>query len=282
MTPAAHRLNSALTAAFLGRAAAAGRLLAERGLPGRPALFWPGRTLVVVAYQEFIASPVGPYRQVSVSLPVHVPSRPGARPPRAPWPWPLLAQALWNTDRVFRNLHFYVVAIPVSKRAAVAYSADVWGEPAWLAQVTAGAVPLARVGDLEVTVRDAEGPGQAEPAGAGEVFLTLRGRTGGLGFTERRNYRLVSRLGPDVLTDTMRVEAPARLGFGPGRAGLALGPSPRADALRPILGERPFCVQSLAHGPGTVVFGGPAVLGGQASLAGRAEGAGTGVTPLGR
>ncbi len=240
--PARHELRSAFTAAFWGRAGAAARCLAERGVPGRPALFAPGRTLVVVAYQDFEASPVGPYRQVSVSLPVHLSAR-------APLLLPLLFQSLGSTERYFRDLYFHVAAIPVSAPAAVAYSGEIWGEPAWLADVEAA--PGSLPGRLEVRVGDPGSP---------MAVFTLRGTTGGLAIHERRGYRLVSRLGPGLLEDVMRVEAPGRLGFGPGRATLELGDDPRCEALRDILGPAPSVIQTLAHGRGTVSFGGPSVV----------------------
>lgn len=235
--PARHELGSGLTAAFFGRAGAAARLLAERGIPGRPALFSPGRTLVIVAYQDFAASPVGPYRQVSVSLPVHLPGRRGARGPLL---LPLMLQALWNTERFYRDLYFHVVAIPVSQAAAVAYSGETWGEPAWEAAIEAG--PGRRPNWLEIRV----GP-----------FLVFRAASGGMPLRERRGYRLISRLGGQLLADVMRVEAPCRLGFGPGRAALQLGSGARLDPLREVLGPRPVSLQTMAHGAGTVGFGGP-------------------------
>ncbi|RJQ08819.1 MAG: hypothetical protein C4551_04585 [Bacillota bacterium] len=231
--PAVHSLERGLMAAFLGRLEPAARLLGERGVPGRPARFLPGRTLVIVSYQEFTSSPVGPYSQVSVSLPVHLPAggseaargrtlTAGNPAARAPVLLPLLCQSLWNTERVFRDLHFYVAAIPVSSPHAVPYSSGIWGEPAWHAAV---------------------GRRAATPTG--------------LGFRERRGYRLVSRLGPDVLTDVMLVDAPARLGFGPWRASLALGTDERTEPLRAVLGEKPVCIETIAHGTGSVAFGGP-------------------------
>ncbi len=251
--PARHRLESAVTAAFLARADAAERLLAERGLPWRAARFLPGRTLLVVACQQFADSPVGPYRQVSVSLPVHARFDRPEPPPPVPL-LPLLAQALWRTERVFTDLHFYVAAIPVSEPAAVAYSHEIWGEPAWVAAVTArrgeGSLPGSPGAWWEVSV--------GHPGGEnGETFLRMAVKDGGLPFTERRGYRLVSRRGAACLTDVMRVEAPARLAFGPGRAVLEPGRSPRAAFLPDLAGRRPVAVQALVHGPGTVTFGGP-------------------------
>lgn len=252
--PARHRLSRGVTAAFFGRADAAARLLEERGIPGRPALFWPGRTLVVVAYQEFEASPVGPYRQVSVSLPLHLPSVRSAgrgggtgRAARAPVLLPLVLQAVWNTERFYRDLHFYVAAIPVSAEAAVAYSRDIWGEPAWPAVIETAPGP--RRGRLEVRV--------AAPGAPSPPSLVLSAAVGGLGLTERRGYRLVSRSGPGLLRDVMRVEAPCRLGFGPGRARLELGADDRLGPLREVVGPRAVCLETLAHASGVVTFGGP-------------------------
>ncbi|MCL6580825.1 MAG: hypothetical protein K6U08_04315 [Firmicutes bacterium] len=279
--PARHRLERALTAAFLGRADVAGRLLAERGVPGRPALFLPGRTLVVVAYQEFSDSPVGPYRQVAVSLPVHVAGR-------APVLLPLLCQSLWNTERVFRDLFFYVVEIPVSRPEAVPYS-GLWGEPAWTADIEAGPAGAA---DRSRAAGSARG-WEVAVRGEGRDFIVLRAGGWGLGLTERRGYRLVSRLGGEVLADVMRVEAPARLALGPGTASLELGDCPRAVGLADVLGRRPVAVQTLVHGSGTVSFGGPRPLAvpcrapgmpaatGRRSQGPRESGEGGGVTPLG-
>ncbi len=260
--PARHELRAGLTAAFFGRAGAAGRLLAGRGIPGRPALFGPGRTLIIVAYQDFAASPVGPYRQVSISLPVHLPGRRGAR---APLLLPLLLQALWNTETFYRDLYFYVAAIPVSAAAAVPYSGEIWGEPAWPAAIEAG--PGARRKWLEVRVgSEPHAPSPApEPAGrraapgsaSGESLLVFRAAGGGLPLREKRGYRLISRLDGRLLADVMRVEAPCRLGFGPGRASLELGSDGRLDPLREVLGPRPAALQTMAHGAGTVTFGGP-------------------------
>jgi len=253
--PARHELGSGLTAAFFGGAGAAARLLAERGIPGRPALFSPGRTLVIVAYQDFAASPVGPYRQVSVSLPVHLPGRRGARGPLL---LPLMLQALWNTERFYRDLYFHVVAIPVSQAAAVAYSERTWGEPAWEAAIEAGPGRRPnwleiRVGEAPLATPPAPGPGE----GRAEPLLVFRAASGGMPLRERRGYRLISRLGGQLLADVMRVEAPCRLGFGPGRAALRLGSGARLDPLRKVLGPRPVSLQTMAHGAGTVGFGGP-------------------------
>lgn len=273
--PAVHRLDFAVTAAFLGRASGAAALLGERGVPGRPALFLPGRTLVVVAYQEFGDSPVGPYRQVSVSLPVHVAAGgpasgyPAAtRPARAPLLLPLLVQSLGSTERVYRDLHFYVAEIPASEPSAVPYSVEVWGEPGWAADIVAGepgqAGSPAADGrrPWEVMVRGPRGPGGAKPG----FFLRLQASLGGLALYERRGYRLISRRGDEVLTDVMRVEAPGHLAFGPWRASLQLGDHPKAAALRAILGDRPTCIQTLVHRPsaarpGTVSFQGGTVYG---------------------
>ncbi len=262
LLPAAHFLGSALTAAFLGDAAEAARFLEARGVPGRPARFLPGRTLVVVAYQEFTDSPVGPYSQVSVSLPVHLPAcgrRAQARVRvRAPVLLPLLLQSLASTDSVYRDLHFYVAAIPVSEKAAATYSSEIWGEPAWPAEISVNSsIPGWRM----VTVTGSQG-----------LSLALEARTTGLRVSESRNYRLVSRLGggsahgeeapagaalTDVVTDTMRVEAPGKLGFGPGRAKLDIGRDRKVDALRNILGDRAPSVQTLVHGSGVITFYGP-------------------------
>lgn len=258
--PAVHSLERGLMAAFLGRLEPAARLLGERGVPGRPARFLPGRTLVIVSYQEFTSSPVGPYSQVSVSLPVHLPAggseaargrtlTAGNPAARAPVLLPLLCQSLWNTERVFRDLHFYVAAIPVSSPRAVPYSSGIWGEPAWHAAAGGGAA--GRGGRWVITA------GDPTTAGGEPVYLTLAATPTGLGFRERRGYRLVSRLGPDVLTDVMLVDAPARLGFGPWRASLALGTDERTEPLRAVLGEKPVCVETIAHGTGSVAFGGP-------------------------
>jgi len=266
--PAVHRLDFAVTAAFLGRAEGAAGLLGERGIPGRPALFLPGRTLVVVAYQEFGASPVGPYRQVSVSLPLHVPAGGPARPPRAPLLLPLLVQSLGSTERVYRDLHFYVAEIPASEPSAVPYSVEVWGEPGWAADIVAGEPGQAgssaadRRRPWEVVVRGPRGPEGAKPG----LFLRLQASLGGLALYERRGYRLISRRGDEVLTDVMRVEAPGHLAFGSWRASLQLGDHPKAAALRAILGERPTCIQTLVHRPsaarpGTVSFQGGTVYG---------------------
>jgi hypothetical protein len=276
--PAVHRLEYAVTAAFLGRAEGAASLLGGRGIPGRPALFLPGRTLVVVAYQEFGASPVGPYRQVSVSLPLHVPGGratcggPAAtRPARAPLLLPLLAQSLGSTERVYRDLHFYVAEIPASEPSAVPYSVEVWGEPGWAADIVpagpgqAGSPAAGGRRRWEVAVRASAPPPTTGVAGEGSgpgLFLRLQASLGGLPLHERRGYRLVSRRGGEIITDVMRVEAPGRLAFGPWRACLQLGDHPKAAALRAILGDRPPCVQTLVHRPtakrpGTVTFLGP-------------------------
>jgi len=273
--PAVHRLDFAVTAAFLGRAEGAAGLLGERGIPGRPALFLPGRTLVVVAYQEFGASPVGPYRQVSVSLPLHVPAGGSARRPRAPLLLPLLVQSLASTERVYRDLHFYVAEIPASEPSAVPYSVEVWGEPGWAADIVAGepgqAGSPAADGRRrwEVAVRAPAPPPATGTAGKGSgpgLFLRLQASLGGLGLYERRGYRLISRRADEVLTDVMRVEAPGHLAFGPWRAHLQLGDHPKAAALRTILGDRPTCIQTLVHRPsaarpGTVSFQGGTVYG---------------------
>jgi len=271
--PAVHRLDFAVTAAFLGRAEGAAGLLGERGIPGRPALFLPGRTLVVVAYQEFGASPVGPYRQVSVSLPLHVPGGGPARRPRAPLLLPLLVQSLGSTERVYRDLHFYVAEIPASEPSAVPYSVEVWGEPGWAADIVAGEpgqTGSSAAGGRrrwEVAVRAPAPPPATGTAGKGSgpgLFLRLQASLGGLALYERRGYRLISRRGDEVLTDVMRVEAPGHLAFGPWRAHLQLGDHPKAAALRTILGDRPTCIQTLVHRPsaarpGTVSFQGGTV-----------------------
>jgi hypothetical protein len=246
--PARHSLDFGLTAAFLGRTGAAARFLAERGVPGRPARFLPGRTLVIVAYQEFSDSPAGPYRQVSVSLPVHLPAGPGVSPRvGAPVLLPLLTQSLWNTEKVFRNLHFYVAEIPVSEAAAVPYSSEIWGEPAWRAEVAVERLAGPRgCRHWAVTVSE-----------AGSLFLSVRTAGGALRLTERRGYRLVGLAASGVLTDVMRVESPGRLSLGLIRAGLSLGAGPRTATLREILGDRPACIQVLEHHGGTVTFGGP-------------------------
>lgn len=254
--PARHRLELGLMAAFPSSEEAAAGLLAERGIPGRPARLWFGRTALVVAYQVFTESPVGPYRQVSVSVPVHVPAAGAAR---APILLPLMAQALWNTGRVYRDLHFCVVAMPVSTAAAAAYSSTIWGEPAWEAGIDT------EVDNAWTLGRPAPRAWLGGPAAmrgryrvAVEDLLTLEITSQGLGFTERRGYRLVSRNGWTVLTDVMRVQAPARLAYWGAR--LTFGPDPRAEALRKVAGgDRETYVQTLSHGPGVVTFDGPRV-----------------------
>lgn len=280
--PAEHRLSHGYSAAFAVPAARLGPLLLADWLaaplgPGwKPASLGAGYGVLAVAYHDFSGAPVGPYRQLSLAVALHVGSR-GQGVGSLPL-LPILWQSLGGDRPLFPTLGLAVVLLVATTAEAVTYSRRFWGEPAFPGgiEITAGgaggrglelaahlegppgfhlrvAVP-AQAPATQQDGRNPDGAGSAESrvapgAPAARAAGTRSARFPG---REDRRYRLFSRAGGEALSDYMHVRAPCRRSLVPRRGTLAWTAPGRT-----ILEARPLCLMVTEYGPGSVVFGGP-------------------------
>lgn len=280
--PAEHRLSHGYSVAFAVPAARLGHLLSADWLgtplgPGwKPAPLGAGYGVLAVAYHDFSASPVGPYRQTSLAVALHVGSR--GQGIRGLPLLPILWQSLGGNRPLFPTLGLAVVLLVATTTEAVTYSRRLWGEPAFPGgvEITAGraggrglelathlegppgfhlrvAVP-AQAPAAQQDRHDPNRAGSAEsPAAPGAPAARAAGsRSARFPGREDRRYRLFSHVGGETLGDYMHVRAPCRRSLVPRRGTLAWTAPGRT-----ILKARPLCLMVTEYGPGSVVFGGP-------------------------